>query len=134
MNSRWNGQFLGSFWSREKEEQKAGQREKEVNKKRKSTSETPQRPDVATSRRQRNFYLNIIKIKGTRNRGGSIRKRMDEGTDSIAAATQISGEDTCFCIFFFSNKLLMVYRLITCIIKSLYLSIICDLLVSALYL
>ena len=78
---------------------------------------TPQRRDVATSRSQCDFCLNIIKSKGTRNRGG-IGKCTDEGTKSIVGATHISGEETCFCIFFFSEKLLMVYRLITCIIKS----------------
>ena len=78
---------------------------------------TPQRHDVATLRRQRDFCLNIIKSKGTRNREG-MGKRTDEGTESIAAATQISGEDTCFCIFFFSEKRPMMYRLIKCITKS----------------
>ena len=72
---------------------------------------TLQRCDVATLRRQRDFCLNIIKSKGARNREG-MEKRTDEGTESIVAATQISGEGTCFCIFFFSEKLLMVYRLI----------------------
>ena len=79
------------------EEQKAGrnvatsgQREEEVNK-------------WPTSRRQREFCLNIIKSKRTRNQGG-IEKRTDEGTESIAAATQISGEETFFCIFFVSKK------------------------------
>ena len=78
---------------------------------------TPQRRDASTSRRQRDLCLNIIKREGTRNRGW-IRKRTDEGTESRAATTQISGEDTYFCIFFFSERLLMVYRLIKCITKS----------------
>ena len=77
----------------------------------------PQRHDVSTSRRQREFCLNIIKSKGTKNRGG-IGNRTDEGTESIVVATQISEEETGFCIFFFSEKLLMFYRLIMCIIKS----------------
>ena len=79
------------------EEQKAGrnvatssQREEKVNK-------------WPTLRRQREFCLNIIKSKRTRNRGG-IKKRTDEGMESIAAATQISGEETSFCIFFVSKK------------------------------
>ena len=78
---------------------------------------TPQRRDVATLRRQHDFCLNIIKSKGTRNREG-MGKLTNEGTESIAVATQISGEDTCFCIFFFSEKRLMMYRLIKCITKS----------------
>ena len=78
---------------------------------------TPQRRDVATLRRQRDFCLNIIKSKGTRNREG-MGKLMNEGTESVEATTQISGEDTCFCIFFFFEKRLMMYRLIKCITKS----------------
>ena len=39
---------FGIILEQREEEQKAGQREKEVNKKRKSTSETPQRLNVAT--------------------------------------------------------------------------------------
>ena len=77
---------------------------------------TPQCCDTSTSRHQRKFCLNIIKSKGTINREG-IGKHTDEGTESIAAATHIREEETGFCILFFSEKLLMFYRLITCIIK-----------------
>ena len=117
---------------------------------------TPQRRDVSTSRRKCDFCLNIIKRNGPEIERGS-EKRTDEGTESIEVMTQISGEEDCFCIFFFFEKLLIVYRLITCIIKSLcsrftsrvllnpitiawikiwifYYSVIYDLLVSALYL
>ena len=64
---------------------------------------TPQRRDVSTSQHQREFYFNIIKSKGTKNREG-IGKCTDEDTESIAAATWISGEETFFCIFFVSKK------------------------------
>ena len=40
---------------------------------------------------------------------------MDEGKESRAASNEISGEDSCFCIFFFPERLLMFYRLILCI-------------------
>ena len=73
---------------------------------------TPQRRDVSTI-----SASTSLKAKGLEIERG-IEKRTDEGTESIAPATQISGEETCFCIFFFSEKLLMVYRLITCITKS----------------
>ena len=66
---------------------------------------------------RREFCLNIIKSKGTRIERG-IGKRKDEGTESRAAANQINGEDTCFCIFFFPKRLLMFYKLIMCITKS----------------
>ena len=111
VNSRWNERFLGSFWSREKKNRKmAGTSRRRVNEKSKSTSD--QRRDVNAI-----SALTSLKAKGPKIDGG-IRKRIDEGTKSIAAVTQISGEDTCFCIFFFSEKRLMIYRLIKCIIKS----------------
>ena len=82
VNSRWNGQLLGSFWSRVKTSRnvETSQRRdvpnsrRRVNKKRKSTS--GQRRDASTSQRQCEFCLNLIKSKGTRNQGG-IGKRMD---------------------------------------------------------
>ena len=77
----------------------------------------PQRHDVATSRRQRDFCLTIIKIKRDQIPRG-IENCTDEGTESRAAANQISGEDSCFCIFFFPKRLVMFYRLIMCITKS----------------
>ena len=45
-----------------------------------------------------------LKEKGTRNRGG-LKIRTNKGTKSKAAATQISREETYFCIFFFSDKI-----------------------------
>ena len=54
---------------------------------------TPQRRDVSA-----NFISTSLKEKGPEIKRG-IGKRTDEGTESIAAATQISGEETCFCIF-----------------------------------
>ena len=78
---------------------------------------TSQRRDSPTSRRQHDFCLIIIKSKRDQKSRG-IRKRTDEGKESRAAANQINGEDTCFCIFFFSERLLMVDRLIKCITKS----------------
>ena len=70
---------------------------------------TPQRRDASTSRRpnvamlQRrdvnaNSVSTSLKEKGPKIEGGS-EKCTDEGTESIAAATQISGEETCFRIF-----------------------------------
>ena len=119
------------------EEQKAGRNiatsqhldiptsRRRVKEKRKSTS--GQRRNASTSRRlnvamlQRRDVSVIsaspsLKAKGTKNR--LIGKRTDEGTESRAAANQISGEDSCFCIFFFPERLLMFYRLIMCITKS----------------
>ena len=81
-----------------------------VNEKRKSTSD--QRRDVSAI-----SASTSLKAKGPEIDEG-IGKRTDEGTKSIAAATQISGEDTFFYIFFFPKKRLMIYRLIKCIIKS----------------
>ena len=94
---------------------------------------TYQRRDVGSMRRGSQQVTNVmtsqrcdvntisastsLKAKGPEIERG-IGKRTDEGMESIAAATQISGEDTCFCIFFFSEKRLMIYRLIKCIIKS----------------
>ena len=73
---------------------------------------TPQRRDVNAI-----FASPSLKAKGTRNRGG-IERRTDEGMESRATVNHIIGEDTCFCTFFFSERLLMVYRLIKCIPKS----------------
>ena len=91
---------------------------------------TSRRPNVATSgqleekvkkgstsRRQRDFCLTIIKSKRDHKSRG-IGKRTDEGTESRAAANQIIGEESCFCIFFFPEKLMMFHRLILCITKS----------------
>ena len=98
VNSRWNGQFLRPFWSREKKSKKlAGTSRRRVNKKRNSTS--GQRRDASTSRRQRDFCLTIIKSKRDQKSRG-IGKHTDEGMESRATANQISREDTCFCIFF----------------------------------
>ena len=127
MNSRWNGQFLRSFWRREKKSRKlartsrrlnvatSSQREKEVNK-----WPTSRRLNVVTlQHRDVSAFLPppSLKAKGTRFRWG-IEKRTDEGTEKRAATNQISGEDSCFCIFFFPERLLMFYRLIMCITKS----------------
>ena len=63
-----------------------------------------QRRDVAASRRQRDFSITIIKSK----KGPEfedIEGRTNKGTESRAAATQINEEETCFCIFFFYDKL-----------------------------
>ena len=73
---------------------------------------TPQRRDVSAI-----STSTSLKAKGPEIDEG-IGKRTDEGTKSIAAATQINGEDNCFCIFFVFEKRLMIYRLIRCIIKS----------------
>ena len=73
---------------------------------------TPQRRDVSAI-----YASTSLKEKGPKIDEG-IGKRTNEGTEIMAAATQISGEDNCFCIFFFSKKWLMIYRLIKCIIKS----------------
>ena len=62
-----------------------------------------QRRDILTSLCQRDFCLSIIKSKmGTRNQG--IEERTNEGTESRAATTQISEEETYFCISPFSDK------------------------------
>ena len=108
-----------------------GQREEE--KKAGKNVATSQRRDVGSTRRGSQEVANVatpqcrnvsaisasasLKAKGTKKMRG-IEKRTDEGMESRAAANQISGEDTCFCIFFFSERLLMVYRLIKCITKS----------------
>ena len=80
MNSRWNEQFLGSFWRKEKKSIKlagtsrspnvatSGQREEEVNK-------WPQCRDVSAISASPS-----LKEKGTRNLRG-IEIRMDEGTE-----------------------------------------------------
>ena len=81
-----------------------------VNEKRKSISD--QRRDVSVI-----SASTSLKEKGLEIEEG-IGKCKDEGTKSIATTTQICGEDTCLCIFFFSEKRLIVYRLIKCIIKS----------------
>ena len=75
---------------------------------------TSQCRNVSTSRRlniptlqrrdvRANSASNIIKSTWSRNHGG-IEERTNKGTESRAVATEISGEETYFCIFFFSNK------------------------------
>ena len=81
VNSRWNGQFLGTFWSREKKRRKlagtsrcanvatSGQREEEVNKwpmSRCLNVTMPQRRDVSA-----NSALTSLKAKGPEIEGGS---------------------------------------------------------------
>ena len=127
VNSRWNRLFLGSFLSKEKKSRKLVRTSRRTNV---ATSQrrnvgsmiigsqqvasvtTPQRCDVSAI-----SASTSLKAKGPEIEGG-IEKRTDEGTECRVAATQISGEDTCFCIFFLSERLLMVYRLIKCITKS----------------
>ena len=87
----------------------SGQREEEINK-----WPTSRRLNVATSQCR---GLTIIKSKRDQIPRG-VEKRIDEGTESRAAMNQISGEDNCFFIFFFPERLLMFYRLIMCITKS----------------
>ena len=122
VNSRWNGQFLGPFWSREKKSRKLARTSRRPN------VATFQRRDVPTSRRlnvvtsQRcdvsaNSFSTLLKEKGQEIER-RIGKRTDEGTESRAATNQISGEDSCFCIFFFPERLVMFDRLIMCITKS----------------
>ena len=107
MNNRWNGQFLRSFWSREKKSRKlVGTSRRRVNKKRKSTS--GQRRDVSA-----NSPSPSLKAKGTRIRGDQETYGLGHGKQS--SSDEISGEDSCFCIFFIPERLLMFYRLILCI-------------------
>ena len=73
---------------------------------------TPQRRDISAI-----STSTSLKAKGAEIDEG-IGKRRDEGTKSIAAATEISEEETCFCNFFFSEIRLMIDRLIKCITKS----------------
>ena len=142
MNSRWNGQFLRSFWSREKKSRKlAGtsrhpnvttSQRRDVKSTRRGSQQvanvvTPQRRDVAKSRRlnvatlQRR-YVNAIfaspslKAKGIRFRGH--RKTHGRGHGKQSSRNQIGGEDSWICIFFFSKRMLMFYGLIMCITKS----------------
>ena len=69
VNNRWNGQFLRSFWSREKKSRKlAGTSRRRVNEKRKSTS--GQRRDVSA-----NSVSTSLKAKGPEIEGGSKNKR-----------------------------------------------------------
>ena len=92
------------------EEQKAGrnvttsgQQEEEVNK-------------WPTSRRQHDFFITIIKSKRDQNSRGS-KKTYGLGHGKQSSSDEISGEDNCFCIFFFPERLLMLYRLILCILE-----------------
>ena len=86
VNSRWNGQFLGPFWSREKKSRKltgtsrrpnvttSGQQEEEVKKwptSRRLNVATPQRRDASTSLR-----LNVATPQCREIEWG-IEKRMD---------------------------------------------------------
>ena len=85
---------------------------------------TPQRREASTSRRL-NFATPqlrdvsaispspSLKEKGTRIRGD--RKTYGLGHGKQSSSDEISGEDSCFCIFFFPERLLMFYRLILCI-------------------
>ena len=92
---------FGTILEQRKEEQKVGR-----------NVVTSQRRDVSA-----NFFSTSLKAKGPRIER-RIRKRKNEGTESREAANQISGEDSCFCIFFFPERLLMFDRLIMCITKS----------------
>ena len=100
MNSRWNGQFLGSFWSREKKSRKlagtsrrpnvAKSQRSEVGSTRRGSQQvanvaTPQRCDASTNSVSTSLKAKGPKIEG--GGGGGIGKRKDEGTKSIAAAT-----------------------------------------------
>ena len=105
--NRWkNGQFLGPF--------------KSIEKKSKNMAETSRRPNVATSgqreeevnkyptsRRQCDFCLTIIKSKRDQKTRG-IEKRSNKSTERRATTTQISGEETYFCIFSCSDKIVDV--------------------------
>ena len=97
VNSRWNRQFLRSFWSREQKCRKlAGTSRRRVNE-----NGSQQAENVSTP--QREFYLTIIKSKRDHKSRG-IEERTDESTKIRAAATQISGEEIYFCIIFFFDK------------------------------
>ena len=88
----------------------SGQHEEEVNK-----WPTSRRLNIATLAR---FSSTIIKSKKGPEFEG-IEERTNEGTESRAAATQISGEETYFFYFLLLLiKLLMFYRLNTCVITS----------------
>ena len=73
----------------------------------------PQRRDFATSSR----LLPQNHKKQMEPNDGGIEERTDWSTESREVATRIIGKDTVFVFFFFSDKLLMIYRLM-CIFSS----------------
>ena len=82
----------------------------EVNKARSLNVATFQRHDVSAISPSQS-----LKAKGTRIRGHRKTYRLGHGKQS--SSDEISGEDSCFCIFFFPKRLLMFYILILCIPK-----------------
>ena len=72
--------------------------------------------NVATSQRRDVSVISSsqsLKAKGTRIRGDQKTYRL--GHRKKSSSDKISGEDNCFCIFFFPERLVMFYRLILCI-------------------
>ena len=97
------GKFFRSFGAERRraeswqERHDAPTSRRRVNEKRNSTS---------GQRREVGAISTSPSLKSKRDqKSRGIEKRTNEGTESRAAATQISGEETYFCIFFFSDKI-----------------------------